>query len=220
MASDLASKPEENFDIYDEAGQWLGTAARSEVHAKGLWHRSIHCWVARRTQDGRLLVLFQQRHADKDTFPLYFDITAAGHLAAGETYEEASRELEEELGIRCDFAALLPLGEARKEMPGTAQGVPFIDREISQVYGHRYEGELHALRLQADEVAGVYEADLHDMIGLFEDRLAQVTANGVRLDPVTGALLEAAVTVTAEQFVTRPADYYAGVFRQLLGHLA
>ncbi len=98
MRSDHAASSEERFDIYDEAEQHIGTASRSEVHAKGYWHRSFHCWLARR-ENSRQLVMFQLRHAHKDTFPSCFDITAAGHLEAGETMRDAAREIEEELGI-------------------------------------------------------------------------------------------------------------------------
>jgi len=215
--SDDDGGQEERFDIYDEAETWIGTAPRSTVHAMGYWHRSFHCWLIR--QDGeRKLVLFQQRSADKDTFPLHYDITAAGHLTAGETMQDASREVEEELGIDAQYESLLPLGEARHEAVGTAKGVPFIDREISAVYGLIYEGKLAALHLQAEEVAGVYEADLDDMIALFESKLAYVTASGMAYAS-DGRLQETERTVRASDFVTRPASYYAGLFRSLLAHL-
>lgn len=215
MSNDRA---EERFDIYDETGERIGTAARSDVHKHGYWHHSIHCWLARTDEQGRKLALFQQRHPGKDTFPLHYDITAAGHLSAGETYEDAAREIEEELGVPAPFEALVPLGETRREMNGSAQGVAFIDREISRIYGLRFGGELTDLRLQADEVAGVYEAELSDLIDLFEGRLAQVEAKGVRLNP-EGALLPASARVKSSEFVPRPASYYAGVCRQLLDML-
>ncbi|QYR21329.1 NUDIX domain-containing protein [Paenibacillus sp. sptzw28] len=207
---------EERFDIYDAAGKPIGTACRSEVHAKGYWHRSFHCWLIRREGDRRL-VMFQQRQTDKDTFPGRFDITAAGHLEAGETMREAVREVEEELGVSAAYDMLIPLGETRNEAEGSARGVPFIDREISEVFGLLYDGPPASLRLQAEEVAGVYESELEAMIDLFEGRRRTVTAAGVSLCPEDG-LKEASVQVSAADFVTRPYAYYAGVFRALLRH--
>ncbi|WP_308637738.1 NUDIX hydrolase [Paenibacillus silvisoli] len=213
----MAGTSEEYFDYYDEAGVRLGTAPRSEVHARGLWHRSIHCWLVRREGD-RKLVLFQQRSADKDTFPGYYDITAAGHLSAGETMQDAAREIEEELGVPVAFEALIPLGEARKEASGFAKGTAFIDREISGVYGFVYDGPLASLTLQEDEVSGVYEADLSEMIALFEGERDHAAAAGFRLD--AGHLpAEAGILVKADAFVTRPYSYYAETFRALLRHL-
>lgn len=209
-----AAREEEQFDYYDEAGNWLGIASRGEVHARGLWHRSIHCWLARRDGERRL-VLFQQRCTDKDTFPSYFDITAAGHLSAGETMRDAAREIEEELGARVPYEALLPLGEARKEAAGFAKGAAFIDREVSEVFGFIYDAPLASLTLQPEEVAGIYEADLEAMIALFEGRADHAAAAGFRLGP-DGSQLPAEIDVKAGDFVTRPASYYADVFRALL----
>ncbi|NBD27502.1 NUDIX hydrolase [Paenibacillus glycinis] len=207
---------EERFDYYDEHGVRLGTAPRSEVHARGLWHRSIHCWLARRDGERRL-VLFQQRASGKDTFPDHYDITAAGHLTAGETMRDAAREIEEELGAAIPFDSLIPLGEARKEAAGIAKGMAFVDREISGVYGFVYRGPLASLTLQQEEVAGVYEADLEDMIALFEGRLARARAAGFRLG-ADGRPEEAEALVAASQFVPRPASYYTETFRALLLH--
>lgn len=81
----------ERFDIYDDQQNWIGTSLRSEVHAKGYWHRSFHCWIVRDEGEQRR-VLFQRRRDIKDTFPGCYDITAAGHLTAGEQLQDASRE--------------------------------------------------------------------------------------------------------------------------------
>lgn len=211
------SSNEERFDIYDDSDAYIGTASRSETHARGYWHRSFHCWVARR-EGSRKLVMFQLRHADKDTFPLHYDITAAGHLSAGETVRQAAREIEEELGIPAAFEMLIPLGTARFESRGIAQGVPFIDREISEVYALVYDGSPASLQLQADEVTGIFEAELETMIELFEGRLDAAPAQGFVVDE-NGAVSCSERNVTASQFVSRPLSHYAGVFRSLLAHI-
>ncbi|WP_368028313.1 hypothetical protein [Paenibacillus sp. DCT19] len=58
----------ERFDFYDNQQNWLGTAPRTEVHAKGYWHRSFHCWIVR-DEGAQRMVLFQRRRDIKDTFP-------------------------------------------------------------------------------------------------------------------------------------------------------
>lgn len=212
--SDNGQAAEELFDYYDEQGVWLGTAPRSEVHAKGLWHRSIHCWLAR--VDGeRKLLLFQQRSGGKDTFPGHYDVTAAGHLSAGETMQDAAREIEEELSLAIPFESLRRLGDASMEKRGVAKGVAFIDRETSDVFGYVYSGPLRALKLQAEEVSGLFEADLEAMIALFEGGVEAVRANGFLLDD-DGQPIDAEAMVTAADFVPRPAAHYAEMFRALL----
>src|SRR5690348_11391125 len=88
---------EETFEILDEAGRPIGIAPRSEVHARGLWHRAAHVFLFR--SDGRLVL--QRRQSTKDVCPDALDLSVAEHLKAGESYAEgAARGLREELGIR------------------------------------------------------------------------------------------------------------------------
>ncbi|CAG5086280.1 MutT/NUDIX family protein [Thermobacillus xylanilyticus] len=205
---------EEWFDIYDEAMRPIGTAARSEVHARGHWHRSFHCWLAR-PADGGLMVRFQRRASGKDTFPDCFDITVAGHLAAGETHRDAAREIREEIGLDIPFEKLTFLFEHRSVREGIARGVPFIDREISRVYGALSDAPLDSFRLQIEETAGIYEADADSLIALFEGRLPELTAEG-RVPSAGGRELRPAVErVTPDLFVPREPSYYLDVFRRL-----
>lgn len=169
----------ERFDIYDDQQQWIGTAPRNEVHAKGYWHRSFHCWIVRDEGDKRM-VLFQRRRDIKDTFPGYYDITAAGHLVAGEQLQDAHRELEEELGVHTSFDALTYLFTATQQLQGEVRGIPFLDREFSAVYGLCLNQPLESYVLQASEVDSLYEAPLDDLLALFRQEKDAVQASGVR----------------------------------------
>lgn len=213
---------EERFDIYDENMNPAGTAVRSEVHAHGYWHRTFHCWLARK-EGNRTFVRFQLRQSIKDTHPDYYDITCAGHLAAGETVRDAVRELEEELGITASYEQLIPLGEVKEEFRGTAKGVPFIDREVSEVYGLLSDVPLQQLRLQPEEVAGVYEADCGELLRLFEGNVSSVSAAGVRLQQQPDgsfSLIPVLASVSAERFVPRNASYYVHVLSALRAYTA
>lgn len=117
----------ELLDIYDEQDQHIGVCPRSEVHRVGHWHHTFHCWLVRDTEAGRMLV-FQQRQHNKDTFPDLYDITAAGHLLAGETVEQAVRELEEELGVPLRFDQLTPLFITRDGWEFESPSGTLIDR--------------------------------------------------------------------------------------------
>ncbi len=197
---------EERFDIYDEQLRPLGTATRAETHARGYWHRTFHCWLARREGE-RLFVRFQLRQAGKDTNPGCYDITAAGHLAAGETMREAVRELEEELGVVASYEQLVPLGQIREQCSGEVNGKLFIDREVSDVFGLLCDTPLTKLRLQAEEVSGVYESPLDELLAMFEGAAPAAVASGVELDG-DGQLRPAQREVSAEQFVPRDTGYY------------
>ncbi len=87
----------ENLDIVTPTGHYLRTADRREVHDGGHWHEVFHCLVVRSGTPARIIM--QRRHHAKAAFPGLLDLSATGHLTAGETPQEGVRELNEELGI-------------------------------------------------------------------------------------------------------------------------
>jgi len=208
----------EIFDIYDEQGRPIGTAERSETHAKGYWHKTVHCWLARKevrsdTGEETAYVLFQQRSSGKDTNPGSFDITAAGHLSAGETPEAIVRELEEELGLDVAFSELREYGVVRETGSGIVGGVAYVDNEVSTVFGLVTDRRPAGFRLQEEEVAGLYEASADELIALMEGRADGVLARGSALRG--GKLQDAEATVSCSSFVERDRGYYIGVFKFL-----
>jgi isopentenyl-diphosphate delta-isomerase len=81
----------------------IGQATRSEVHAQNLLHRAANIFMF--NTNGQLLL--QKRSATKDQFSLCYTSSASGHLDAGKTYEQdALRELEEELDLKCSLEYL------------------------------------------------------------------------------------------------------------------
>ncbi len=89
---------EEFIDVLDEKGNETGISkTRKEVHAKGLWHKAAHVWI----YNSKGEVLLQKRSMQKESWPGRWDVSAAGHLSAGETPEQAAlKELFEELGVK------------------------------------------------------------------------------------------------------------------------
>jgi 16S rRNA (adenine1518-N6/adenine1519-N6)-dimethyltransferase len=86
----------EVFPVVDESDRIRRHASRSEVHGNNLRHRAVHILIFSPGGD----VYLQQRSRWKDRHPLKWDSSAAGHVTAGETYDEtARRELKEELGV-------------------------------------------------------------------------------------------------------------------------
>lgn len=140
---------EELFDVCSPDGRPTGARLpRSEVHRRGLWHRSAHLWVVRPRGE----VLLQRRHPNKQTDPGRWDIAVAGHLSAGQTPLEAIvREAWEELGLELDPAQLAFLGAAPKQYVEPE----FADREWQYAFAILWDGELAALTLQAEEVVDV-----------------------------------------------------------------
>ena len=93
-------KKEEWFPLVDEEGKVTGKVTRSMAHSKpGILHPVIHLHVFNRKGE----IYLQKRPANKDIQPGKWDTSVGGHVALGETVEQALiREAKEELGIE-DF---------------------------------------------------------------------------------------------------------------------
>lgn len=159
----------ELFDICDENGEVTGKVTeRSVAHASGIPHRTAHIWVVRQIADGSWEVLLQKRSAEKESFPLCYDTSSAGHVGAGDSFEESAyRELQEELGITALPGELEYAGKYYAEdLNREFHGKPFLDREVSAVYVYRKEVDEKKLRLQKEEVESVRWLDYHTCLKL------------------------------------------------------
>ena len=106
-AADLAASSTEWFPVVDASDTLLRSAHRAEVHGNNLRHRAVHMLIFNSKGE----IYLQLRSRWKDRHPLVWDSSAAGHVNAGEGYDEAAeRELLEELGIavRLEKMAKLP----------------------------------------------------------------------------------------------------------------
>ena len=122
------SAVEEQFQVVDETDTPTGASPRSLVHANNLLHRAVHLLIFNPAGE----VFLQFRSPSKDRHPLKWDSSAAGHVDAGESYDEtAKRELDEELGIRT------PLQRLAKLPASDRTGQEFI-----WLYQGRYDGEI------------------------------------------------------------------------------
>jgi 16S rRNA (adenine1518-N6/adenine1519-N6)-dimethyltransferase len=120
--------PEESFSVVDERDQVVGAAPRGQVHANNLLHRAVHMLIFNSSGE----IFLQLRSRSKDRHPLTWDSSAAGHVNAGEEYDQsAARELREELGID------IPLEQVAKLSASERTGYEFIF-----LYRGSYDGEL------------------------------------------------------------------------------
>jgi 16S rRNA (adenine1518-N6/adenine1519-N6)-dimethyltransferase len=84
------------IQIVDDKDEPIGEASMQEAHDEGLLHRIV--LVVVKDENGRILL--QKRGLTMATNPGRWDVSAAGHVDAGEDYlTAAKRELKEEIGI-------------------------------------------------------------------------------------------------------------------------
>jgi isopentenyldiphosphate isomerase len=204
MPHRLAQDPDERFDVIDVTGAPTGvTKRRADVHRDGDWHRAIHVWIFGEDAGGAFLLL-QRRGHDKDSWPGRLDATAAGHLAAGETPEDAFREIEEELGVAPDPALLVQAGTrviAGEEPPHR------LDREYEEVYLLRDDRPLAEYRPDPVEVDALVRVPLAGWLAVLFGEAGSVAGTVMRATDRTIQPL----TVAPEQLVPAPDRYFARV---------
>lgn len=157
VSATLDGKPMELFDVLTENGEPTGVVReRGVVHREGSPHGTAHIWVVRENAESGYDVLLQKRSSRKDSYPGCYDISAAGHVSAGdENLDTAVRELYEELGIAAAPEDLQLVGIHRGYWEDEFYGKPFRDFEISQVYVYRKTVDAETLHLQEEEVESV-----------------------------------------------------------------
>lgn len=163
MAS-LNGKDLELFDILREDGSVSGIVReRGVAHLDGSLHPTSHIWIVRRNRKNGWDLLLQKRSLRKDSNPGCYDISSAGHVAAGDTYLPAAlRELEEELGIRAEEKDLHLAGMRKAYFEDVFYGKPFRDYEISAVYIYDRPVDEKKLILQESEVERVKWMDFKE----------------------------------------------------------
>jgi len=187
----------EYIDIYDCDENHLGTKEKDQAHLDGDWHKAFHCWIIR--PNGKILL--QLRCKDKSTHPNLLDISAAGHLSAGETPEDGIREIEEELGIKISQEQLTFIGKNKSARTIPTKKGDFHNREICYTYFLKDETPLTEYKLQAEEVAGVYEIDIKEAMPFFNEETDTIKIKGITL--TDGKNIEETLTVDINRFIPR-----------------
>ncbi|MHB1316914.1 MAG: NUDIX hydrolase [Minisyncoccota bacterium] len=129
---------EEYLDILNKKGEKTGEAkSYDEVHREGFIHRTAHVWFV----NSKKQILLQKRSSNNRAYPNYWDISAAGHISAGQTsLQGAQMETMEELGLSLSdevFIFLCTLEENIILNQGT-----YVNNEFQDVYVVRMDVEL------------------------------------------------------------------------------
>jgi isopentenyldiphosphate isomerase len=123
---------------------------KAEVHREGDWHRSVHVWLF--TPDRR--VLLQRRSVRKENNPGLWDVSAAGHVSAGEEWSAAAiREVQEELGLLLSADELRHVATFRES--SVLNRGTYIEKEFHEIYVVTRSIDVATLVLQDGEADAV-----------------------------------------------------------------
>jgi isopentenyldiphosphate isomerase len=192
----------EFIDIFDANLVQIGSEERNKAHFGAQWHKTFHCWIISSEDRGK--ILFQSRSASVD-FPHCLDISAAGHILAGENIDDGIREVQEELGINIVKSDLFTLGY-RAEAQDLLNGKK--NREYQAVYMAKINMPLEDYNPQIEEVAGLYWVNLNDALNLFSGNQDEADIVGIRYDNRTDSYLKHERHVLLPDFLPRIQNYY------------
>jgi isopentenyldiphosphate isomerase len=202
----------EMFDIFDMNMTRIGIDSRENVHAKGLWHQTFHCWIINTSENGESSLLFQLRHKDKDTYPGLLDISCAGHLLSGETVEDGVRELKEELGITLKIEELIYCGMIAEE---NIISKDLIDREFNHVFIHNTNRTLEEYNFQSSEISGLFFINIKQFQQLLSGELDFILTEGIILDELDKKKLNINRKFEIHDFTPNSSSYYQLLFDKL-----
>lgn len=148
------SQSEERFDVVDPAGEPLGwSAPRWFCHLTGLRHRGVHLLL--RAPQG--LWLLQKRARSRPHWPGCLEVSASGHLKAGQSWSQAAwEELREEIGLlprHLEAQALHPIAAPYERYDQMGAPGWLRNRQMNQPWTGTLTAEgLAALKMEDGEV--------------------------------------------------------------------
>lgn len=188
----------EFLDYYDENGKFLGSESRDVVHRKGLWHKTVHCWL----YDDLGNVYFQLRkNMQGDANKMY--TTASGHVSAGETLEQAFlREVKEEIGVDVNIknCELIETSVWQMDMQ-KSDGSVVYDRAFANIYANKIDRKLPPFAFSDGEVLGIMKVNAEAALKLLTNETVSVAATKIDADNKAKE-----VEITIDDFLINPGE--------------
>ena len=144
----------EYLDVLDENGKKTGKIKTKEQIIKDRdFYRIVNLWIINpKTKN----VLIQKRSENKEISPNKWDLTAGGHVKAGENSLEAIiRETREELGIDISKDKILKAFEVKYDKE---------KRNFVDVYILEKDVNINKVTLQKNEVADIKYFSIEELI--------------------------------------------------------
>ena len=147
----------ERIDLYNEERIPTGKTVKRSEHRPGGTGDDLRLVVHVCIFNAAGEMLLQQRSMKKDAFPGFWDVSAAGGVAAGETGRQgAEREVREELGYQLDLTDVRP--SVTVNFGGGFDDYYIVKRDI----------DIAELHLQEEEVAEVRWVTREEVLELLE----------------------------------------------------
>lgn len=160
----------EKLDVLNENGEYTNkTASREVCHKEGLWHKAVVVFII--SLDNKH-VLLQKRSANKKLWPNLWDITAGGHVLAGELgYQAGIREAREEIGTDLNKNDLEFIGATTSI---NVQG-DIINKHFNEFYIAHKNIDIKDILLQKEEVSDIKWVSKEEIIKRVKNNYEDLT---------------------------------------------
>ncbi len=160
---------EEYFDVLTKEGEFTGKIeSRDKCHKEGLWHKAVALYII----NSKDQVLLQKRSANKKLWPNLWDITAGGHVLAGEFgFQSVIREVKEEIGIDINKNDTLFIGAS---ISTNIKG-DIINNHYNEYYIVNKDIDVDDLKLQTEEVSDAKWFDKEDILKRIDNNYEEIT---------------------------------------------
>eukprot|EP00761_Pharyngomonas_kirbyi_P003242 gb/GECH01003246.1/.p1 GENE.gb/GECH01003246.1/~~gb/GECH01003246.1/.p1 ORF type:complete len:210 (+),score=63.07 gb/GECH01003246.1/:1-630(+) len=161
---------QEQLEIFTVEGNPTGISKdRDAVHKDGDWHNTVHVWIINSLGE----LLLQQRSPGKESYPLLWDASAAGHISFGETpIEAAIKETKEELGIDIKAEELKKI--TRVQFSGVTNQGTFVNNEHMDLFIVERDISISSLILQKEEVCDAYFVHFKTLQELIHEKYSHI----------------------------------------------
>ena len=160
---------DEMVDVLTETGKFTDNVEIKQLcHKKGLWHKAVAVFII----NSKKQVLLQRRSKNKKMWPDMWDISAGGHVLAGEFgFQAIIREIKEELGLSVKKEEIIFIGCSTS----INKKGDILNKHFNEYYIVTKDIDEKNLSLQKEEVSEVKWINKEEIIERIKNNYDEIT---------------------------------------------
>lgn len=160
---------DEMVDVLTETGKFTDNVEMKQLcHKKGLWHKAVAVFII----NSKKQVLLQKRSKNKKMWPDMWDISAGGHVLAGEFgFQVIIREIKEELGLSVKKEEIIFIGCSTS----INKKGDILNKHFNEYYIVTKDIDEKNLSLQKEEVSEVKWINKEEIIERIKNNYDEIT---------------------------------------------
>lgn len=173
----FTNKREKNeyIDTYNENHNFIARFEKIKAHQLGLWHDVVGALIFNPNENTVFFQLKNHKHNNVNDTDL-LEITAGGHLQAGESLQDSVREIKEETGLIVDFNDMIQSGIRKCDTDNN-----MVIREFQYYYILPLNVDIEDFTVDNDEVIGFVKININEALDIVNSNgtaLATIKTNG------------------------------------------